>query len=168
MRRLWLPCLLLAIATSCTESKSEEEKLTELVSSLPWMLEVMELCQGYDGIASDTEKKDVSSTALNLIRSSGVNNVRGTVARVLPVGNTKPPGEYSVQIKVGDKVEFASQSQKRPVKQGTPVFEAVSKLGAGDCVTFTAEDLDPIAEHQRGKVCEHRYYAQITQLGPCQ
>src|SRR5690606_24290556 len=116
-----------------------------MVTAVPWMLEVMELCQGYDGTTSDAEKGDVSRTGLNLIRTSEATGVRGEVSRISAVGNAKPPTEYSLQIKVGDKLEFASQSKERPIQQGGPAFEQASQLKAGDCVTFSAKDLTPIA-----------------------
>lgn len=152
---------------ACTPAKSEEEQLTELVTAVPWMLEVMQLCQGYDGSSQDAKKNDISSVGLNLIRGSTVSGVRGTVARVLPVGEQNPPAEYSLAVVVGDKVEFASQRQKRPIAEASPVFAEVAKLSKGDCVVFSANELDPIADHQRGKICDYRYYARFTELAPC-
>jgi hypothetical protein len=77
------------------------------------------------------------------------------------------PDQYSLQVNVGGKVLFASQSGKRPIKRSGKAFKQVSTLKEGQCVVFSARDLEPLATFEGGKVCNFRYYAKFTNVSPC-
>lgn len=156
-----------AALLACSRAKSEADEIKEVVAVIPWMLNVYQGCVDYKATQRDAKKGDISNRTYGLIRRSSVKDARAIVEKVLPVGDAENPNEYMVQLTIGGKVRFTSQSGKRPVKKGTPIFEQAAKLVEGQCVIFSATDIEPMTTFQRGKVCEHRYYAQLADLKSC-
>jgi len=159
--------MVVTLTSACTPAKSEEEEIKEVVAAIPWMLEVYQSCVAYKATKAEAKRGDLASATYNMIRRSNVKGARAIVDKVLPVGDAASPNEYMLQLIVGGKVKFTSQSGKRPVKKGTPSFATATKLEPGACVTFSASDIEPMSTFQRAKVCEHRYYAQLADIAPC-
>jgi hypothetical protein len=166
MRRALIAVGLVALATACKPTKTKEEDLKEVVSQVPWLLELLEKCETYKGTKDETLHAELARQSVNLIRKSAVEDVEGRVGDTFPP-TAERPDEYYIQIKVGAQVQFTSQAGKRPIEKGGPFFDLVSQLEEGDCVIFSGTDLEPIAGFQQGKACDPRYYTRFTKLQRC-
>lgn len=157
----------IALSTGACNKKSKEEQLKAVVDQLPWMVTYYENCNKYTDASADAAKTDLAQAAVDAIHTFQVKHARGKVEALLPKGPAKAPNEYSLQVLVAGKVRFASEAGKRPIKQGSPVFGAVSKLQINDCVVFSANDITPLSKFQRASACEPRFFAKFTSVAPC-
>jgi len=158
------------LTLACTPSLSQEEQVKRVVAEVPWILEVMQSCEAYKKTKADAARTDIARETLNLIHRAKVDKATGKVAKLVAVGGS-PGGaadpELSLQIDLGAKVVFSSQSGKRPIKKGGALYDVAGTLREGQCVTFAATDIEPIASYQVGQLCEYRYYAKLASLTPC-
>ena len=165
MRSLMLAVVIVAV-TGC-EKKSTEEEWGEVIAALPWMMDVLNYCENYKAVKGrQADKNDLTTMAASHVKNSEAKAVRGVIEKLL-LPTPENPGELSVQILIGNRVRFASQSGERPVKNGDAVFEQLSGMKTGQCVIVSANDFVPIATFQQGKVCDPRYYARFTEIQSC-
>jgi hypothetical protein len=164
MRSLMLAVVITAVI-GC-EKKSTEEEWGEVIAALPWMMDVLNYCENYKAVKAQADKNDLTTMAASHVKNSEAKGVRGEIEKLLlPTGER--PDELSLQILVGNRVRFATQSHERPIKKGDKVFEQVSAMKSGQCVIVSAHDFLPIATFQQGKVCDPRYYARFSDIQPC-
>lgn len=163
-RHAVLVVIIAAAASGCT--KSDEEAWTAVAKSLPWMVQMLEACEGYKGATRDAEKIDFSNLGPNLASTVEVSQARGEVEKIFPIGEGEPTG-YALQINVEGKVRFSTDAEGHRIDQSSPVFAAVGGLRRAQCVVFSATSLTPISGSEMGRVCDFSYYAKFTSIAPC-
>lgn len=148
---------------ACSRGPSADEQLRQVAAAAPWVTEMLQHCEAYKTTQADAARNDLAGAGARLLRGATVKSMQGRVERVMPSG----PDEYSLQIEVAGQLRFASQPGKRAITRGDGIYEEVATLHEGDCVQFSAEDLEPIATFQMAKLCDLRYYGRFGQLTRC-
>ena len=70
-------------------------------------------------------------------------------------------------MKVGDKIEFVTESLFEPIYAGEKVYRQVENLQENSCVNFSISKLRPSSVLERSKVCDLEYFAGFTNVEPC-
>jgi hypothetical protein len=164
MRTLML-VILLAATAGCTK-KSLQEEWEDVIAVLPWMMDVLNYCENYKSVKAQADKNDLTTMCASHVKNSEAKAVQGEIEKLL-LPTEEKPDEIALQILIGNRVRFATQSKERPLKKGDKVFEQVSGMKQGDCVVVSANDFVPIATFQQGQVCDPRYYARFSDIQAC-
>jgi hypothetical protein len=128
-----------------------------------WVATVRANCERYKAAPNEIKKSAVFNENETLLKSSGVEKVRGTLKRL---STTQGGEQLSLVVTMGD-LEFATEALFGPIKKGSPVYNAAADLTVGQCVIFSAKGLRASSVVEESKVCDTEYYANFTAIGPC-
>lgn len=166
LSRTLIALVVFAGSIACTENLTREQQWKQVIDAIPWMMQVLEYCDAFEATKSDADRADIVGLTYGVVKNVSVTAVRGSIETLLPK-NVEQPDSFSLQVLVGERVRFASQSGKRVIDKGSPVYAQVAALEEGQCVIFSADSLEPIGPFQRDRVCTPRYYARFSDVRPC-
>ena len=104
--------------------------------------------------------------ATALLKKQSVKDVRGTLTKLSTLQGGK---EVTIKIEVegpAGNVTFDT-GMSNWLKRGTAVYNQIGELAEGQCVVFSAKNLDPASLLEKSKVCDWDFHVKFTQVKPC-
>lgn len=120
-------------------------------------------CAKYESAPNEIRKSEIYRLHQAWVPKNVVANARGTVESL-----TTDQGGDEVRLAIrASGGTFNSSPIISPIVRGTALYNGAAELAEGECVLFSARNIQSGGFLERSKVCDLDYFVEFTLLLPC-